>query len=236
MCQNKKGEYIARLKDEIWKETPMSQDAFQALTGEAVTLRHYEVGANILRVEDRYPGVHVIVDGSLIIWKPVSVSTASRLYICRRFPGELIGEMEVLSPAGTLGAATAATEAYTLHMDADHFQEQISKYPELHLWLASQLVTKVRDTNRHFEAILMRSAEARIADDFLLQARRIGKDVGDGKQIPFGTQKALGDYLHTDVASISRILDRWQKAGVLTKGENILTIHDLDALQSARDR
>ena len=224
--------------EERSEEYPIPLLAFQDLTGEEVRLRRWEAGANILRLEDKVPGVHIIVDGSVVIWKPLSVNTAGRLYIGRRFAGELIGEMEVLSPGGTtLGAASAATEAYTLHMEADYFQKQIvEKHSKLHLWLANQLITKIRDTNRHFEAVLMRSAEARIADDLLLQARRIGEKSGNGTLIPFSTQKALSDYLHTDVASVSRVLTLWQKNEVITKGDNFLIIHDFDVLESARDR
>ncbi|WP_024794759.1 Crp/Fnr family transcriptional regulator [Tomitella biformata] len=148
-------------------------------------------------------------------------------------PGQLFGTLPTLGRTDYPDSAEALTVCCVLRIRGDDFREVMLRHPQVAVTVAGDLARQLEEARHSVKLLSGSSVEQRVASALLALAAKMGEREGDSTliQVPL-TRSDLAAMTGTTTESVSRVMSRLQKAGVIETGRRWTSILNLPALRS----
>jgi CRP/FNR family cyclic AMP-dependent transcriptional regulator len=188
------------------------------------TFTHGEV---VFHEGDPGDALHLIEKGRFAI--RVSTPLGERATLAIRGPGELFGEMALITSAPRSATVAALEPAETYSIGQSDFEELRRAHPGVNSILVSVLANAVRRMDELLVEAFYVGAEKRV----LRRVRDLAALYGDGSgpiTIPL-TQEDMAGLAGTSRATVNRVLREEEERGTLRLSRGRTTVVDLDELE-----
>lgn len=228
-------EYMSRDTQSDIIQMILSTSFFNGLPAEAIDKatshvvgRQHPPNQVILLENDWGSSVYFILDGWVKIrtynldGKEVTLNILGK--------GEIFGEMAALDEVPR--STDVITLAPTLigNMPAQDFVELISTEPKAGIRLAQLMGRRLRQVNRRLR-LRESDSTSRVADILLFLAEGQGKTTENGTQIPNLPHRELSGLSGLARETVTRVLSKLEKKGLIHRDKDILRIPDVHALE-----
>jgi CRP/FNR family transcriptional regulator, cyclic AMP receptor protein len=148
-------------------------------------------------------------------------------------PGDVFGELAVLTDRVRAATATALAPTSLLSIDGGAFMAALGRSPEAMFWIIRLLGRRLARTTDQLTDGLELPAPVRVAKALLELAALHSRPVADGLQINLAlSQRELGGMTGLIRESINKHLGSWREAGWLSQTGRTITLHDVAALRA----
>lgn len=146
--------------------------------------------------------------------------------------GEYFGHLAIDTQQGYTETAIAKTDCCILQISAHHFQEVLSRYPNVTMKVLKAVGQRLEDSQEIIKQLSVYTVEERVAATLIRVARKLGeqKQMGMLIQIPFSRQD-LAAMTGTTVETVSRVMSRFSADGLISTGRNWVALKDLEGLE-----
>ena len=208
----------------------LAADDLKALVGNA-TLQVFDERAALFLQGDAGGSVLVVVHGYVKLW---AVTAAGREVVLDvSGPGEVFGELAVLTEQGRAATATALTPCSVLSIDGRAFLAALGRSPEAMFWVIRLLGRRLNKATEQMTDGLEMPAPVRLAKALLQLAALHSRPAANGLQINLPmSQRELGGMTGLIRESINKHLGLWREAGWLSQSGRTITLHDVAALHA----
>jgi CRP/FNR family transcriptional regulator, nitrogen oxide reductase regulator len=194
-----------------------------------------ERSAYIVRQGEPASGLYLLVSGQA---KLTQVTPDGHEVIIRHIsPGESFGAIAVVPGANYPVSAQAIEECQVIVWDRTTLMHLTSSYPTLATNIAQVFSQRVRELQDRVRELSTERVERRIAHALLRLANQLGKKVEGGILIELAlSREELAELTGSSVFSVSRIISRWEQAGILqTRRQRILILSSHRLVEIAED-
>lgn len=147
-------------------------------------------------------------------------------------PGDIFGELAVVDDSPRDHLAVAYEDAVICAMNKDTVLRMIRSAPELGFQITKLIGRRVQRFQSQVEALLCKSAPARVAHALADLARQHGVPDADGVLIPLRlSQTDLGRLVGLRRETVNIILQEWRDRGLVEADRRSIRVRDLAALQ-----
>jgi CRP/FNR family transcriptional regulator, cyclic AMP receptor protein len=204
---------------------------FSGLPSEIVTRTH--PANQVILLENDWGGsVYIILEGWVKIrtynldGKEVTLNIIGR--------GEIFGEMAALDERPRSTDAITLTSTTISSIPAQDFVELIYGEPLAGVRLAQVIAKRLRQVNRRLR---LREADSvsRVADTILFLVEGQGKKGEQGTEIPNLPHRELSSISGLARETVTRVLTKLEKRGLIVRKQEVLCIPDLQALEKLID-
>jgi CRP/FNR family transcriptional regulator len=206
---------------------------FSALTGSSLDnvvsiaqIRRYRRGETIFLDGDACPGIFVVGEGAVRIYKNAPSGKQHVLHLA--YTGSTFAEVAVIGSFNCPASAEAIQDTVCVLLPSNDFLSAIRADHELCIQLLGSMVGWVRHLVGMLEDIVLRDATARVARHILRS------DVPDDEEdflLPM-LKRDLASHLNLTSETLSRTLRRLSDAGLIgTPDQHHIRIIDRDALK-----
>jgi CRP/FNR family cyclic AMP-dependent transcriptional regulator len=152
-------------------------------------------------------------------------------------PGDVFGELAVLTDQPRAATAVALAPCALLALDGRAFTHALERSPEAMFWMIRLLGRRVNRTTEQMTDGLDLPAPVRLAKALLELSAMRSKPVKDGLRIELTlSQRELGGMTGLIRESINKHLGTWRDAGWLSLSGRAITLHNVGELRAvARD-
>ncbi|PWC37782.1 Crp/Fnr family transcriptional regulator [Azospirillum sp. TSO35-2] len=151
--------------------------------------------------------------------------------------GGLFGEIALLDGEPRTADAVALEETDLLVLDRSQLLPFLTAQPEVALRLLVVLCKRLRQTSEHLEDTLFLEASSRFARALQRLADAFGRPAADGSvllDIKL-SQQQLGCLVGVSRESVNKLLNEWQRNGIIALSGGRITILDGEALVALGD-
>jgi CRP/FNR family transcriptional regulator len=187
-------------------------------------VREYRKGEVIFREGDPVPGVFIVGEGMVRIYKLAPTGKEHVLHLSG--PGMTFAEVAVLAGFACPATAEAIEPSRCVLLPTQPFARALQEDHVLCLQLLTSLGLWVRSLVSLLEGIVLRDAAGRVAA-YLLQAQ---SEQGGTIALP-GLKKHIASHLNLTSETLSRVLRQLREDGLISETDAGLTIEDPKALQ-----
>jgi CRP/FNR family transcriptional regulator, cyclic AMP receptor protein len=146
--------------------------------------------------------------------------------------GEIFGEIAMLDGEERTGIATAMTDCELLVLNRRDFMPILERHADICMILLRILCRRLRQTSEQVEDVLFRHLESRIAKALLHLVETIGGKDARGVCLDLHlSQRELGNIAGGSRESVNKILQMWQREGLIELGKGSVLIRDLAAIK-----
>lgn len=148
-------------------------------------------------------------------------------------PGDLFGELAVLTEQPRAATATALTPCSLLSIDGGAFRAALARSPEAMFWMIRLLGRRVSRATEQMTDGLELPAPVRLAKA-LLELAALHSRLGEGGleiSLPM-SQRELGGMTGLIRESINKHLGSWREAGWLSQSGRTITLRNVAALRA----
>lgn len=151
--------------------------------------------------------------------------------------GDPIGGVAALGERHYPVSAQAADDCTVLAWDGRTMDRLLRAYPQLAINVVRFVTERLHDMQKRYEELATQQVEQRLARVLLRLATRTGRRVDEGVLIDVRlTRQDLAEMTGTTLFTVSRILNRWQKTGVIRAGrQRIIVLHPHGLVSIADD-
>lgn len=149
----------------------------------------------------------------------------------------ILGKGEVFGEMAPLEEVPRSTDVITLvptvigNMPAQHFVNLLNTEPLAGLYLARLMAKRLRQVNRRLR-LRESDSQSRVADILLFLADGQGKAAGQGMEIPNLPHRELSGLSGLARETVTRVLSKLEKKGLIERDRDILKIIDTEALEN----
>lgn len=144
--------------------------------------------------------------------------------------GELFGEMAALDEAPRSTDVIALTPTLTGNMPAQDFVQLIQTEPLAGIRLSQLMARRLRQVNRRLR-LRESDSMSRVADTLIFLAEGQGIQDQTGTQIPNLPHRELSSFSGLARETVTRVLTKLEKKGLILRNQHTLCILDLQALE-----
>ena len=144
--------------------------------------------------------------------------------------GELFGEMAALDEAPRSTDVIALTPTLTGNMPAQDFVQLIQTEPLAGIRLSQLMARRLRQVNRRLR-LRESDSTSRVADTLIFLAEGQGIQDQTGTQIPNLPHRELSSFSGLARETVTRVLTKLEKKGLILRNQHTLSILDLQALE-----
>ncbi|MDA0865184.1 MAG: Crp/Fnr family transcriptional regulator [Cyanobacteria bacterium] len=213
------------------QETPffvgLPEGVVQQATAQVVMRRH-PANQVILLENDWGSSVYFILDGWVKIrtynldGKEVTLNILGK--------GELFGEMAPLDEVPRSTDVMTLAPTVIGNLPAQDFVHLIHSEPTAGIRLAQLMARRLRQVNRRLR-LRESDSTSRVTDILLFLADGQGKQGDDGVEIPNLPHRELSSLSGLARETVTRVLNKLEKKGLLTRDRDAICIADLGALE-----
>ena len=186
--------------------------------------REYGKGEVIFRDGDPAPGVFVVANGLVRVFKLAPSGKEHVLHLAG--PGMTFAEVAVLGSFPCPAFAEALEETACVLLPIEPFMRALRDDHQLSLQILSSMAMWVKSLVSLLEDIVLRDAAGRVAG-YLLQAQT---EQGAAISLP-GLKKHIASHLNLTSETLSRTLRQLRDERLISETEAGLVIHDAHGLQ-----
>jgi len=190
----------------------------------------FKKGQEIFSEGEDGTGFYVVVSGRVKIYK---VSWEGREQILHIFgPGEPFGEVPVFTGQKFPASATAIEESRIFFFPKESFVNLIRREPELALGMLAVLSMRLRRFTQLVEELSLKEVPGRLAAYLLYLSKRNSNSLELELDI---SKTQLASILGTIPETLSRILAKMKKGGLIDVDGSRIRILDVESLQDIAD-
>jgi len=194
--------------------------------GRIALARSYRKGQMVFAEGDPGNGFYVVQSGRIKVFK---ISPEGKEQILHMFgPGDSFGEVAVFTGKGFPAFAAAEAPSSLFFFPRDAFVALVRRDPSLALNMLAILSQRLQKFTGLIEDLSLREVPARLAAHLLYLSE---KDPGAGKIRLDISKGQLASLLGTIPETLSRIMNRMGRQGLIRTERNHLTILDRQGLQ-----
>jgi CRP-like cAMP-binding protein len=189
--------------------------------------RHYARGDVIFVAGDAIREVLLLTEGrvKLMLFSEEGAEVIIRL--CA--PGEVIYPPAVVPEDTYFSTAETLQECRLLAWDARTFDAAQGRFPALRINSKRVLERQVRELELRFREACTKKVSPRLALGLLGLVDQIGHPVNGHIEIAL-TRESLAQLTAMNAATVSRVLTRWEKIGIVRLRRNGLDVRDVSGL------
>jgi CRP-like cAMP-binding protein len=194
--------------------------------------RHFDAGSPVFLEGDVGANVMVIRSGHVKVYATSADGHERLLAIAG--PGDALGELSAIDgkPRSASGTALNPVDVYVVA--ADDFRAYLANTPGVALAVLQQVITRVRNSDRHRVEFGALDATGRVAARLVELADTTGEPTDEGIRLTLPlTQDDLANWISASREAVARALGSLRKRGLITTGRREITIIDLPALRDA---
>ena len=201
-----------------------------ALASGARMSRHRRGAVVVERHQDAH-AVYAVVSGKLKVVSPRKDGRNATLVILG--PGEMFGELAVLSPGRRSARVVAVEESLLVVISGAALLLAVERSPPLALGMLQMLAGRLRQMAAHFDDVTTLDVAPRLARKLLWLAQRFGQPGAGGVGVAVRlSQTDLAELAETSRQSVNRCLQAWKACGWLQVNGGRLVVRDLEALHA----
>jgi CRP-like cAMP-binding protein len=210
------------------------QESARARVAESGRVCECEAGAIIFAEGDAASSFCVVLTGSV---KLVQLTEDGDAIVFRLLGhGEAFGTVSLLGAASYPVSAVAVTPASFVQWPAAVMRAHLEQDPRLSLNVLRSVSDRLQALRLQYRQLATEKVERRVARALLKLVQHAGTQVGDGVLVDLPlSREDLAQLTGTTVYTVSRIVSRWEAAGILRSGRQQLVIRDAEMLTSIAD-
>jgi CRP/FNR family transcriptional regulator len=185
--------------------------------------RTFKAGEQLFAQGEPGSAIYLLVTGRVKIVRVTPEGHESIL--CMRGPGEYFCPVPVLDGGTQLGAAVAISDGVLLWAERDAFCALCESSPELLATAQGDCLAEVRHLLNRLEAFAFRSVNERLAVAVLDESRHQHTDGLPADELRL-TQQELAELVGASRETVSRILSRLEREGVVALRRGRVIIRD----------
>ncbi len=221
---------------ELLRQVPMfsglGDQALEALA-ELAHVKELGSGEELFHKGDRGAQLYVIVSGRLNVG--TTSPDGARVVFDIMDPGEVFGELALLSGGVRTGTVTAVEPAELLGIDRRSFLDLLRAQPDVSIELLAVLADRVVRISEQMEDRTFLNLEGRLAKQLLELVDDYGEPLDGGEsgmRIDLElSQGALGEMVGTSRESINKQIKAWAREGVLEMNRGRIKIFRAEVLE-----
>jgi CRP-like cAMP-binding protein len=140
-------------------------------------------------------------------------------------PGEFFGEMAIISNRPRNATATVSEDAKLLVIDPKTFEGMIRGNAEIAVRMIKKLAERLSEADAQIENLLHADPASRVVHHVLQMCRTRGRPTEEGMEIDLPLRE-LPSQIGVGEPAIRHILDRLERAGLLERAGDRLTVQD----------
>ena len=146
--------------------------------------------------------------------------------------GEYFGYLAVGTQRSYTETAVAKTDCCILQISSHNFEKVLHLYPDVTINVLKAVGQRLRESQEIIKQLSVYTIEQRIAATLMRVANRLGEQKQTGMliQIPFSRQD-LAAMTGTTVETVSRVMSRFSREGLISTGRKWVVIHNLEHLE-----
>ncbi|WP_417769675.1 Crp/Fnr family transcriptional regulator [Stappia sp.] len=190
----------------------------------------FEAGQAVFQQGERLETAVLLMSGAVAV--RLSSEDGKEIIIRELGPGDMIGEVELITGEPTLCEAVALARTRVLRIRRTLFHHLLDD-PEFSRKLLVRVCGQVREIMAFAETMSLHTLETRLARLLMRLSDRDGRDVGDGILIdrPI-SQSVIGQMINASRPKINLQMRRWHCAEFIRVQGCHITILDPDALNA----
>lgn len=213
-------------------DTPFFRDLPQSTVEAAlahVVTRQHPANRVILLENDWGTSVYFILSG----WVKIRTYNIDGKEVTLNIlgPGELFGEMAPLEEVPRSTDVITLTPAVVANMPAADFVHLVNTEPQAGIRLAKLMARRLRQLNRRLR-LRESDSTSRVADILLFLADGQGRQSAEGLEIPNLPHRELSSLSGMARETVTRVLGKLERKGIIRRRQDSLCITDLRALES----
>jgi CRP-like cAMP-binding protein len=207
----------------------LRDDQWEALVSSG-SRRVHRASASIMGQGDRVDSVHVLDGGDVKV--SVLLSDGTEALMAMRGPGEVLGEMSVLSGLPRTATVRVARGSCTTYViSGDRFRSLVrSMRLERLLW--EHIVRRQQESEALRTEMAKLGSRRRLAETMLRLAGPAAPAGGGTVELHL-TQREVGEAVGRSLSWVQTEIRRLREAGVVSTGRRKLLIHGADRLRGA---
>ncbi|MFQ6058998.1 MAG: Crp/Fnr family transcriptional regulator [Anaerolineae bacterium] len=152
-------------------------------------------------------------------------------------PGEMLGGVAAFGEETYPATAQAQEAVSVLAMSGETFMALVRRYPALALAVIQLLKERVKEAHEVIRQLAVERVERRIAHTLIRLADKVGVAGEEGIVIDMPLPRQdLADMAGTSLETVSRVLSKWQRQGLVKAGrERVIITHAHGLVAIAED-
>ena len=141
-------------------------------------------------------------------------------------PGECFGGVAALINADYTLSAQAVEDCLALTWDGETLAQLMERYPRIALNVMAVQAGQYRQLLDRYQQLVTERVERRVARTLLRLAGQVGQKAEDGVLIGLPlSREDLAEMTGTTLYTVSRILSRWERQGLVEAGRERVLVH-----------
>jgi CRP-like cAMP-binding protein len=228
---------VAEIRPELLARVPwfaaIGDDALRQVAAEART-RHVEAGAAFFREGEPAAALFVVEQGSV---KLTQLSPEGHQVVLRLVgPGEPFGGVSAFGGATYPATAEAVIESRAFEWPGAVMAGLMERHPKVAMNALRYVAARLHELQVQYRQLATEKVERRIARALLRLVQQAGTRVERGVLIDLPLSRDdIAQMTGTTLFTVSRVVSRWEEAGILDAGRQQLVIRDPHALLTLAD-
>ncbi|MBD8061910.1 Crp/Fnr family transcriptional regulator [Oceanitalea stevensii] len=209
----------------------LSEDAVERIDRRMRTTT-WPAGRTLYRAGDPATALYVVAEGRVKLSQVTAGGTETVADIL--VPGELFGAMGTLGEPYHSHTATALVGSCTLRIDQDDFREVLLEHPGVALRVLDDVAARLVRAHSDIGGQTTDTVPQRVATALLRLADKVGEERDDGTvmlEVPL-SRADLAGLARSTPESVSRVMSRWKKEGVVDSGRRWTALLDRRRLEA----
>jgi CRP/FNR family transcriptional regulator len=199
----------------------------QTKLSQFAVVREFPKGTLIFSQGDPCPGIYIIAEGSVRIFKNNAFGKEHVLHLLKKH--EVFAEVAVMGNFPCPANAEALTATTCILLPSENFRKVIEADHSLCLQMLASMALRMRQIIGHVEGIVLKEGLNRVAGYLAQEYHKQGGEIS----LP-SFKKHLACHLNLTSETLSRILKQLRSEGLITEvRNNKFAITDIKALESA---
>ena len=191
--------------------------------------RIFEVGRNVLTIEQPGEAVYVILHGTV----KVHVEQGERDVILAILgAGDLLGEMSLIDSVGRSASAVTLETSLMLWMDKNSFNYMLDNFPAMARNLVKIMTARVRLSDQLIQALATLDVNGRVARQLLAFAEKYGQTKDGATHIHIAlTQGDIADLVGASRKRVNQAMVLFKEQGMIdTDSDGRIVVRDGEGL------
>jgi CRP-like cAMP-binding protein len=207
------------------EEAPASEERLLARYG-----KRFAPGTVVFREGESSDMVFLLQSGRIRLFKQVGAVERS-LRVVR--PGDLFGELALLTGSRRQSTAVALDESLALGFDHATFHQVAQTNPDVGLRVIEQIVRRLRDAEDQIEILMVRDPQSKVVVALMkLAQRELGGPEAASSQVTLQISPLeLSAQVGLDVEIVKRVVGQLRETGYVRIQEEKVELPSLDTLR-----
>lgn len=220
-------------RDEALADSPLVRGLSPEAVAEilaAATRRHLRAGEALFRQGDPVDALQVVGAGQVKL-SQLTVE-GDEVVVCTLGPGEIVAGVALLEKRIFPISGIAVIDSLVWIWGRERIHQLAARHPRLRDNVLTTIADRMQTSLARIRELATEKASQRVARALLRLAQELGRPVDEGVLIdrPLSRQD-VADLAGASMYTVSRLLARWARGGVLDVGRQRVVVRSIERLQ-----